>query len=178
LQKFCRISTLKSSNVPISSADLWSCPNAGSSSAPLPKARQGLGESQPKGARVLAPRLNPPHAQKTMQSGLKSPDGLLEVLGDDVIPGRSEEYIILQDERLIEKAQTYARRRDRGSKGKGGRGGGGSPGLHKRISLVKTFGFAIRAEGRGDRPGRSRNLPGLYPCPREGGLSSRTKNGV
>src|SRR5258705_9415754 len=43
----------------------------------LPKARQGLGESQPKGARVLAPRLNPPHAQKTLQSGLKSPDGLL-----------------------------------------------------------------------------------------------------
>jgi hypothetical protein len=43
----------------------------------LPKARQGLGESQPKGARVLAPRLNPPHAQKTMQSSLKSPDGLL-----------------------------------------------------------------------------------------------------
>src|SRR5260370_24749976 len=34
LQKFCRISTLKSSNVPIRSADLWSCPNAGSSSAP------------------------------------------------------------------------------------------------------------------------------------------------
>src|SRR5450432_166830 len=36
LQKFCRISTLKSSNVPIRSADLWSCQNAGSSSAPLP----------------------------------------------------------------------------------------------------------------------------------------------
>src|SRR3981189_1463548 len=36
LQKFCRISTSKSSNVPIRSADLWSCPNAGSSSAPLP----------------------------------------------------------------------------------------------------------------------------------------------
>jgi len=36
LAKFCRISTLKSSNVPIRSADLWSCPNAGSSSAPLP----------------------------------------------------------------------------------------------------------------------------------------------
>jgi hypothetical protein len=34
LAKFCRISTLKSSNVPIRSADLWSCPNAGSSSAP------------------------------------------------------------------------------------------------------------------------------------------------
>ena len=45
----------------------------------LTKARQGLGESQPKGARVLAPRLNPPHAQKTLQSGLKSPDGLLEI---------------------------------------------------------------------------------------------------
>ncbi len=42
----------------------------------LPKARQGLGESQPKGARILAPRLNPPHAQKTLQSGLKSPDRL------------------------------------------------------------------------------------------------------
>jgi hypothetical protein len=27
--------------------------------------------------------------------------------GDDEILGRSEEYIILQDERLIEKAQTY-----------------------------------------------------------------------
>jgi hypothetical protein len=26
---------------------------------------------------------------------------------DEVIPGRSEEYIILQDESLIEKAQTY-----------------------------------------------------------------------
>src|SRR6267154_3908758 len=34
LQKFCRISMLKSSNVPIGSADLWSCPNVGSSSAP------------------------------------------------------------------------------------------------------------------------------------------------
>jgi hypothetical protein len=29
---------------------------------------------QPKGLGVLAPRLNPPHAQKTLQSGLKSPD--------------------------------------------------------------------------------------------------------
>jgi hypothetical protein len=47
------------------------CQNAAQS---LPKARQGLGESQPKGARVRAPRLNPPHAQKTMQSSLKSPD--------------------------------------------------------------------------------------------------------
>jgi hypothetical protein len=35
-----------------------------------------LGESQPKSSGVLAPRLNPPHAQKTMQSSLKSPDGL------------------------------------------------------------------------------------------------------
>jgi hypothetical protein len=46
----------------------------------LPKARQGLGEPQPKGARVLAPCLNPPHAQKTLQSGLKSPDGLLDLI--------------------------------------------------------------------------------------------------
>src|SRR6202011_3692570 len=44
----------------------------------LPKARQGLGEPQPQGARVLTPRLNPPHAQKTLQSGLNSPDRLLE----------------------------------------------------------------------------------------------------
>ena len=42
----------------------------------LPTARQGLGEPEQKGARVLAPRINPPHAQKTMQSGLKSPDRL------------------------------------------------------------------------------------------------------
>jgi hypothetical protein len=33
--------------------------------------------------------------------------------------------------------------------------GGGSPGLHKRIAVVRAFG-AVRAEGRGDRPGRSR----------------------
>jgi hypothetical protein len=30
LQKFFRISPLKSSSAPIRSADLWSCPNAGS----------------------------------------------------------------------------------------------------------------------------------------------------
>src|SRR5260221_376532 len=42
----------------------------------LPTARQGLGEPQQKGARVLAPRINPPHAQKTLQSGLNSPDRL------------------------------------------------------------------------------------------------------
>src|SRR3984885_2513615 len=35
LRKFDRLSRSKSSNVPIRSADLWSCPNAGSSSAPL-----------------------------------------------------------------------------------------------------------------------------------------------
>src|SRR5258708_21459638 len=44
----------------------------------LPTARQGLGEPQQKGARVLAPRINPPHAQKTLQSGLNSPDRLLD----------------------------------------------------------------------------------------------------
>jgi hypothetical protein len=31
----------------------------------------------------------------------------LEASGGELIPGRSEEYIILQDERPIEKAQTY-----------------------------------------------------------------------
>ena len=31
----------------------------------------------------------------------------LESWGGEVIPGRGEEYIILQDRRLIEKARTY-----------------------------------------------------------------------
>ena len=31
----------------------------------------------------------------------------LEAWGGEVIPGRGEEYIILQDRRLIEKARTY-----------------------------------------------------------------------
>ena len=31
----------------------------------LPKTRQRLGEPKPQGARVLAPRLNPPHAQSS-----------------------------------------------------------------------------------------------------------------
>jgi hypothetical protein len=31
----------------------------------------------------------------------------LEASGGEVIPGRSGEYIILQDRRLIEKARTY-----------------------------------------------------------------------
>src|SRR5258708_5350129 len=37
LQKFCRISTLKSSNAPIGPAPFRSCPNAGSSIAPSPR---------------------------------------------------------------------------------------------------------------------------------------------
>jgi hypothetical protein len=75
------------------------------------------------------------------------------------------------------RACAPARRRDRGSKGKGGRDGGESPGLHKRISGgEESSGFALRAEGRGDRPGRSRIFEGLHPCPREGGaLSPSTK---
>jgi len=32
----------------------------------VPPACQGLGEPQSKSARILAPRLNPPHAQKTL----------------------------------------------------------------------------------------------------------------
>jgi len=43
---------------------------------PLPKSRQGLGEPQPQGAGVPAPRLNPPHAPKTLQSSLMFPDRL------------------------------------------------------------------------------------------------------
>jgi hypothetical protein len=31
---------------------------------------------QPKGLGILTPRINSPHAQKTLQSGLKSPDRL------------------------------------------------------------------------------------------------------
>jgi hypothetical protein len=81
LEKFCRISTLKSSNVPIRSADLWSCQSAGSSSAPLPgsiaaAAWLRLEVPRPKGLGILTPRINSPHAQKPLQSDLKSPDGL------------------------------------------------------------------------------------------------------
>jgi len=42
----------------------------------LSKTRQGLGESQSQRPRILAPRLNSAHAQKTLQSSLKSPDRL------------------------------------------------------------------------------------------------------
>src|SRR5262249_38755348 len=42
----------------------------------LPQARQGLGMPQSQGARLLAPRLHSPHAEKAMQSGLNSPDRL------------------------------------------------------------------------------------------------------
>src|SRR5271155_3471993 len=44
----------------------------------LPKAGQGLGVSQPKGARLPPPRLHPPHAAKAMQSSMMFPDRLLE----------------------------------------------------------------------------------------------------
>jgi hypothetical protein len=37
-----------------------------------------LGESQPKGTRISAPRFNQAHAQKTMQSRMISPDRLLQ----------------------------------------------------------------------------------------------------
>ena len=43
---------------------------------PMPKARQGLGKSQPQGARFPAPRLHPTHAEKAMQSRINSPDRL------------------------------------------------------------------------------------------------------
>ena len=40
----------------------------------LPTARQGLGKSQSKGARVPAPRLHQAHVEKAMQSRMISPD--------------------------------------------------------------------------------------------------------
>ena len=43
---------------------------------PVQASRQRLGESQPKGARISAPRFNRPHAQKTMQSRMIFPDEL------------------------------------------------------------------------------------------------------
>src|SRR5579871_6851439 len=46
--------------------------------APL-KARQRLGEPQSQGPRILAPRLNSPHAAKALQSQLMFPDRLLHV---------------------------------------------------------------------------------------------------
>ena len=49
---------------------------------PLPKARQRLGKPQSQGARLLAPRINPPHAPKTLQSQMMFPDRLLE--GDGI----------------------------------------------------------------------------------------------
>src|SRR5712692_4520344 len=63
------------------------------------------------------------------------------------------------------RACTPARRRDRGSKGKGGRGGS-----------FRTW----RSRGRSGTPPRPvPDLPGLHPCPREGGaLSSKQKKGV
>jgi hypothetical protein len=42
----------------------------------MPQACQGLGESRSQGPRLLAPRFNSPHAQKTLQSAVKSPDRL------------------------------------------------------------------------------------------------------
>src|SRR6266704_1538877 len=43
----------------------------------LPQARQGLGESQSQGPRVLATRFNPPHAPKALQPSMIFPDRLL-----------------------------------------------------------------------------------------------------
>ena len=43
---------------------------------PVQASRQRLGDSQPKGARISAPRFNQAHAQKTMQSRMIFPDRL------------------------------------------------------------------------------------------------------
>jgi site-specific DNA recombinase len=44
---------------------------------PVPEASQGLGEPQPQGARLSAPRVHPPHAEKALQSRMMFPDRLL-----------------------------------------------------------------------------------------------------
>jgi site-specific DNA recombinase len=66
---------------PTKSTDWQHCTGVGRThhrlAQPLPQARQGLGEPQSQGPRLLAPRFHPSHAQKTMQSSLKSPDRLL-----------------------------------------------------------------------------------------------------
>src|SRR5258708_31113343 len=43
---------------------------------PLPPLGQGLGVPQPKGLGVLAPRLNPPHAEKALSKKSMIPDRL------------------------------------------------------------------------------------------------------
>jgi hypothetical protein len=56
--------------------------------------------------------------------------------------------------------------------------GGGSPGLHKRIVVVRAFG-TVRAEGRGDRPGRSRIVRDFTLArARAEPLAPQTKEGV
>ena len=47
---------------------------------PLPTTGQGLGMSQPQGARLPAPRLHPPHAAKTMQSRMMFSDRLCDII--------------------------------------------------------------------------------------------------
>src|ERR1700693_375044 len=44
----------------------------------MPKARQGLGKSQPQGARFPAPRLHQAYVEKAMQSRINSSDRLLD----------------------------------------------------------------------------------------------------
>ena len=67
----CRRSKLKSSSAPITPKDLWCFPAVGLSAhhrlaQSLPKACQGLGKPQSQGASILAPRINPPRAPKTL----------------------------------------------------------------------------------------------------------------
>src|SRR5258708_23371876 len=46
---------------------------------PLSKARQGLGKPQSQAPRILASRLNSPHAAKALQSNIMFPDRLLRI---------------------------------------------------------------------------------------------------
>src|SRR6516162_2832286 len=81
--KFCLALKSKSSGAPITAKDSPFCPSAGSSSAPSPgliaaEGSQGLGEPQSQRPRLPAPRLNPPHAPKALQSSLNFADRLLD----------------------------------------------------------------------------------------------------
>ena len=66
------------------------------------------------------------------------------------------------------RACTPARRRDRGSKRKGGRGGGGSPGLHKRIAVVKAIPDLPSARKVGETAPAGPGSSGTSPLPARG----------
>ena len=141
LAKGRRISTLKSSSAPIRSADLWSCPNACCVAQPMPPLVQRLGVPQPKGLGVLAPCINPPHAQKTLQSGLKSPDGLLRrsKVGQPKLGNETNRTLRTQGYRHY---KSHAEQADDGRDGL-------AQHPHERFPMRGSCGRAVRASLRG-----------------------------